>query len=349
MGDVLMSSPSFKAIKESFNCEITLLTSSQGVNVGRLIPEIDHVMGFDFPWVRVLKSGKSREVLSMIREIKERRFDGCVVFSVYSQSSLPAAFLAYLAEIPLRLAYCRENPYDLLTHWVPDKEPYTHILHQVERDLRLVAAIGAKTKNKKLSLHVKQGHVNKKLLALMGHAPSCYFVFHPGVSEQKRKYPVDYWIELGKSVYQKFQIPILLTGSREEIHLTRNIASKIGEGAISLAGIYTLEETVCLIGKARALVAVNTGPIHIAAAMQTPVLVLYAQTNPQHSPWMVPHKCIEYSIPTTLESQNEVIQFVNTTYYKETIPVPSPEIALAALQSLLIEQTKGVIETLKEE
>jgi hypothetical protein len=60
--------------------------------------------------------------------------------------------LAYLAGIPKRLAYCRENPYQLLTDWVPDQEPYTFIKHQVRRDLDLVAAVGAVTSNDQLQL-----------------------------------------------------------------------------------------------------------------------------------------------------------------------------------------------------
>ncbi len=348
MGDVLMSSPAFRAIKESFKCEITLLTSSKGAEIGRLIPEIDHLMCFDFPWVQVSKASKSVEVLAIIAEIKQRGFDGCIVLSVYSQNSLPAALVAYLAEIPLRLAYCRENPYALLTHWVPDKEPYSYILHQVKRDLKLVNSIGAKTENQRLSLQANEVDVVDKLQTCMGCVPNCFFVFHAGVSEQKRRYPVDNWIKLGKAVYKEFQIPILLTGSEDEIDMNQEITSKIGKGAISVAGLLTLEEVAWLIGRAQALISVNTGTVHIAAAMQTPVLVLYAQTNPQHSPWMVIHKCLEYSIPDSLKSQNEIIRFVNGACYRTSVPVPSSEIVLAALKELLCQVKNQIIDTLEQ-
>ena len=59
----------------------------------------------------------------MVRKLRARRFDGAVIFCVFSQNPLPAAFLCHLADIPLRLAYCRENPYKILTHWIPDPEP----------------------------------------------------------------------------------------------------------------------------------------------------------------------------------------------------------------------------------
>lgn len=348
MGDVLMSSPAFRALKESFNSEITLLTSSMGAEIGHLIPEVDRVMTFDFPWVQISRSSESDDVLSIVGEIKKRGFDGCIVFSVYSQNSLPAAFVAYLAHIPLRLAYCREKPYGLLTHWVPDKEPYSYILHQVERDLRLVSTIGAKSKNKRLSLHVRQLDLSPKLQVYIKSVRRGYFVFHPGVSEQKRRYPVDYWADLGKAVYKEFKMPIFFTGSGEEIDLNREIVLKIGKGAVSVAGLFTLEEVASLIGRANALIAVNTGTVHIAAALQTPVLVLYAQTNPQHCPWMVPYKCLQFSVADSLKSQNEVIRFVNNVYYRKLVPVPSAEVALMALRELLSNARNQISEDLKQ-
>lgn len=348
MGDVLMSSPAFRAIKESFACEITLLTSSKGFEIGQLIPEVDHLMSFDFPWVQVSKSNESAKLLSIVDKIKEKGFDGCIVFSVYSQNSLPAAFIAYLAGIPLRLAYCRENPYSLLTHWVPDKEPYSYILHQVERDLRLVNIIGAKTKNKRLSLRLNKSDVLQKLQVILNCVPTCYFVFHPGVSESKRRYPIDHWVELGKAVYQEFKLPILLTGSKEEIGLNREIALKIGKGATSIAGLFTLEEVATLIGRAHALIAVNTGTVHIAAALQTPVLVLYAQTNPQHFPWMVPYKCLEFSISESLKSKNEVVRFVDGIYYREPQAVPSAKMVLNALRKLLSKVNDQITESCEQ-
>lgn len=337
MGDVLMSTPAIRAIKETFKCEITLLTSSRGEEVARLIPEIDQVLCFDFPWVQTSHLAVGSQITNFIDEIKNHNFDGCIVFSVYSQNSLPPAFLAYLADIPLRLAYCRENPYGLLTHWLPDREPYSYILHQVERDLKLIEFIGATTSNKKLSLKICPDIfvIKKKIETIVSHVPKHYFILHPGVSEEKRKYPLEKWVKLGKSLYKEFGIPLLVTGSSNEKELVQEIVLKIGAGAYSFAGELNIEELAFIIKNADALIAVNTGTIHIAAAMQTLVIVLYAQSNPQHFPWMVAHKCLEYSVPAELKSQNEVIGFVNDTYYKERISFPSSHSILEALRELL--------------
>lgn len=335
MGDVLMCVPAIRALKETFVADITLLTSSKGKDITKLIGEIDSVLVYDFPWVQTNEVADNEHLLTFIEELKKQEFDGCIIFSVYSQNSLPSAMMAYLAGIPLRLAYSRENPYALLSHWIPDKEPYSYILHQVERDLKLVESIGAVTANRNLSLQIGITDIDDKIKSIVGRETKNFLVLHPGVSEEKRRYPSEKWIEIGKAIYKEFGIPLLVTGSVDEEALVNEIVSGIGNGAFSFAGKLTIEELADIIKKAKALVSVNTGTIHIAAALQTFVIVLYAQSNPQHIPWMVPHICLEYSIPFKSRSRNEVIKFVNDSYYKQWKAFPSSFDVLKILRKLL--------------
>lgn len=96
--------------------------------------------------------------------------------------------LAYMANIPERIAYCRENPYELLTIWLPDKEPYSYIQHQVERDLQLVNAIGARADNKRLQVKFNEAVFNAVKYKLIKENITFkrYIIIHPGVSEKKR-------------------------------------------------------------------------------------------------------------------------------------------------------------------
>src|ERR1700712_461516 len=154
MGDLVMSGPAIRALKEHFNAKITVLTSSLAKNIVSHMPEIDESIIFDLPWVKSNQIASSGKISEIVRIIKERRFDAAVIFTVYSQNPLPTAMLAYMAGIPKLLAYCRENPYGLLTDWIPEKEPYSVIKHQVRRDLDLVKTIGAIPGNEGLSLLV---------------------------------------------------------------------------------------------------------------------------------------------------------------------------------------------------
>ena len=156
MGDLIMSTPAIRALKETFGAKITVLTSSMAKGIIKHIPEIDDSIIFDLPWVKTSDTPDVAIFNQVITQLTELHFDAAIIFTVYSQNPLPTAMLAYLAGIPKILAYCRENPYHLITDWVPDKEPYTLIKHQVRRDLDLVATIGATTANEKLYLEADE-------------------------------------------------------------------------------------------------------------------------------------------------------------------------------------------------
>lgn len=334
MGDLLMSTPAIKALKETFNARITVLTSSMAEGISKLIPEIDETIVFNLPWVKLDSTELADGFNNIIETISERNFDAAVVFSVYSQNPLPAAMLAWLARIPLRLSYCRENPYHLLTHWVPDKEPFSTINHQVRRDLDLVAKIGAYPVNENLSLAISTESEQSALqkLAQSGadmHRP--WLIAHAGVSEEKRQYPFSYWVEACKKIIANTGYQIVFTGSSSERKLTDDLQNATGSQSFSLAGELSIEEFAALIKNTPLLISVNTGSVHIAAAFRTPMIVLYALSNPQHFPWLSKGKLFCYSVPKASQSKNEVIRFVNETWFSEHIEQVSPdELAIAA-------------------
>lgn len=339
MGDVLMSGPAMKALKESFGAEITLLTSSAGKGIARFMPVVDEVITYDVPWVKG-PSSETDSFSAMVALIKEKQFDAAVIFTVFSQNPLPSVMLAYLSQIPFRLSYCRENPYGLLTDWVPDEEPYTFIRHQVQRDLDLVKTIGAAIADSTLILK-PQGNVKGVLnkLADLGVDPAVpWVIFHPGVSEVKRQYPNALWIETGKLITQQLKCQVVITGAANEKDLCNNIRQGIGSDAFSVAGEFSLEEFINLIDQAPLTISVNTGTIHICAALQKPVIVLYALTNPQHTPWKTTGKVFPFPVEGNLQSRNEVLKFLQQTYFKEVVAGVTPQDIFLAARTILIDK-----------
>ncbi len=338
MGDILMSSPAIRALKETFNCHITLLTSAMGNFIAPFIEEIDDVIVADLPWVKTQKPLDEKQMSSLIAQLTKRNFDGAVIFTVYSQNPLPAAMLAYMTGIPKRLAYCRENPYHLLTDWVIEKEPYTIIKHQVERDLDLVKAINANVENKKIRINFSESAKKaaiEKIKTAGVNLEDDWLIVHPGVSETKREYSEGNWIETGKLLRDKLGLQVIITGSGNEKELCNRIQKGVGNNSFSLAGLLSLEEFIALISLSPLVISVNTGTVHIASATQTPVIVLYALTNPQHTPWKVPSSVLYYSVKEELRSKNPVVRYVSESVMDKKLRIPTPSEIIHEAEKLL--------------
>lgn len=344
MGDLMMSGPAIRALKESFRSNITVLTSSKAEGLANMLPFIDEVLVFDSPWMKLPDQNKAG-FMKLLESIRSRKFDACIIFTVYSQNPMPAIMLAYLAGIPLRLAYCRENPYDLLTNWVPDPEPYSVIRHQVKRDLKLVESIGAVSLNDDLEFPLDEAAMlatTAKFKTRGINIERPYLIFHCGVSETKRQYPSNLWVQAATLAADTFGWPILFTGSSEELPYIASIQAEVATETYLLAGELQLAEFAIALDRAQSVVSVNTGTIHLAAALKTPLVVLYAQSNPQHSPWNAPHRLFEYSVKDAMKSRNEVIRYVDRLLYDEHKDYPSPLEICEAIKELLSNALKAV-------
>ncbi len=192
LGDVLVTTPALHAIKASLpHASLTLLASPVGAQVAHLNPDIDEVLVYEAPWMDPWHQlpQDSRREQRIIGTIRERAFDGAIIFTSFRQSSLPAAYLCYLANIPLRLAASIDGPGSLLT--TRHKHP-VRTMHEVERGLDLVGAIGLTTPNRDLVLQVPEetrSHIDALLAASNGKGNRPLVVVHPGCSMPARTYP----------------------------------------------------------------------------------------------------------------------------------------------------------------
>ncbi len=302
LGDLLMTTPALRALKESRpGRRLTLLTSPAGAAAARLVPEVDDVIVYDAPWMKATAPRRdSAPDRAMADLLRARGFDGAAVFTVYSQNPLPSALLCYLADVPLRLAHCHENPYQLLTDWIKDPEPEQTIRHEVRRQLDLVAAVGCTTADERLSFRVPP-HARERVTRLLDEigldrqAP--WVVVHPGASAPSRRYPAESFAVAAGELAREDGWQVVFTGSEAERELVEQIRGSMGAPSWSMAGRLDLAGLGALLESAPLLIANNTGPVHVAAAVGTPVVDLYALTNPQHTPWAVPHRVLSYDVP----------------------------------------------------
>ncbi|MBX9627327.1 MAG: glycosyltransferase family 9 protein [Gemmataceae bacterium] len=272
---------------------MTLFASPAGASAAALLPGLHGLIVYDAPWMKATAPRASSQPDHGL--IDRLRRDGCaaVIFTVYSQNPLPAALTCLLADIPLRLAHCRESPYQLLTAWVEETEPERDVRHEVRRQLDLVAAVGCHTADERMRVIVPgeaAAHVRQtlRLLGLDDGRP--WAVVHPGAPAPSRRYPPALFARACRELVEEHGVRLVFTGDEAERPLVDEVREAMDAPSDCLAGELTLGELAALLAAAPLLVGNNTGPVHLASAVGCPVVDLYALTNPQHTPWMVPHR-----------------------------------------------------------
>jgi lipopolysaccharide heptosyltransferase II len=299
-GDVLMTTPALNALKEAVpGRHLTLLTSPSGARAARLVPAVDEIIEYEAPWMKSPGTNVAAD-RALVNRLAAGRYEGAVIFTVYSQNPLPAAYLVHLAGVPLCLAHCRENPYHLLSDWVPDPEPQKSVRHEVRRQLDLVATTGAYPSSEALSItlpRVARRRAAAALATLRVPRDGPLIVAHVGATAASRRYPPQRFAEALALIVDEHRASVVLTGDASEVALVEAVRAAALTATYSLAGCLEFAELCAVIEAADLLVSNNTAPVHIAAAVGTPVVDLYALTNPQHVPWQVPHRLLYRDVP----------------------------------------------------
>ncbi|GJH04547.1 glycosyltransferase family 9 protein [Paraburkholderia terrae] len=342
LGDVLMTTPAFHALRAACpDRRLTLLTSAAGAAVAPFLPDVDDVIRYDAPWAGRRPPRTHPADLAMRVLLEERHFDAAVIFTVYSQSPLPAATVCYMAGIRRRLARCRENPYALVNDWVRETEPERGVRHEVERQLTLVGAVGALTKRTNMRMRLRD--IDRTTLAAIMARRAIdparpYAIIHPGASAESRRYPAERFGEVAERIVRMTDMNIFVTGNAAEALLARTLIDAAGPRVRpfihDLTDAFELGAFAALIERAAVTISNNSGPVHIASALGAPVVDLYALTNPQHGPWQTPHRILFNDVECRWCYRSACPE----AHHACLRGIPSVEVANAALE--LVDETR---------
>ena len=289
-GDVLLTGPAIRAVAAGAR-RVTMLCSSRGSDAARLLPGVNDVVVYDAPWVAFEPAPlKAKETLGLVGKLATLELDRAIIFTSFHQSPLPLALLLRLAGVPFLAATSVDYPGSLLDirHRISDD------VHEVERSLDLAETAGYELPpGDDGGLAVKR---TGKRPPQLGDEP--YVVVHPGVSVPARAWAPEKNAALVEALLSGGR-RVVVTGGPSERNLTARVAGPPNPEVLDLGGETDLADLAEVIAVADAIVAGNTGPAHLAAAVGTPVVSLFAPTVPaaRWRPWRVPHVLLHRDVP----------------------------------------------------
>lgn len=294
-GDVVMLGPALRAIKAtSPQARITLLASPAGSKAAPLLPWVDDLLTWRSVWQDLghLPFDPTRE-RELIAQLAERRFDGALIFTSFSQTPHVAGYVCYLAGIPLRAGESKEFGGATLSDQLV---PAPDALHQIDRNLRLVAHLGFEARDPSPEIAIdddSRRSLARRLRALRIMPEQPLALLHPGASARARRYPAPRYGAVVRTLHRQGWATVL-TGSEREQPLLDEVCASTGEAVPRLTDL-SMPEFAALIARATVVVCGNTLPLHLADALRTPVVALYSGTDmiSQWEPRFAPSRVLQ--------------------------------------------------------
>lgn len=277
-GDLLLTGPAIRAVAHG-STHVTLLVGPRGRAVAPLLPGVDEIIEWAVPWLDPTPDGVDPDaVAALVKQLQQAELDRAVIFTSFHQSPLPTALLARLAGIGHVSAISEDYPGALLDvrHRVSDDLPET------QRALSLARAAGFALPDGDDG-RLRVGPL-PDVRALTGPGP--YVVVHPGTSVPARACPPAICAAIVTAL-RRAGHRVLVTGDGTDAALTSYVA---GLDGTDLGGRTDLAQLGAVLAGADCVVVGNTGPAHLAAAVGTPVVSLFAPTVPfeRWGPYGVP-------------------------------------------------------------
>jgi ADP-heptose:LPS heptosyltransferase len=264
LGDVLLTGGAVRSVADSAD-RVTMLVGPRQAATARMLPGVDSVLEFEAPWVVLDPPPLSPAAVAVLLEqIRRERFDIALICTSFHQSPLPLALLLRMAGVGWIGAVSVDYPGSLLDlrHAVPDDLP------EPERNLALAVAAGFTPDAHGARLAVRRPLPEAR--PLTGDQP--YVVFHPGAATSARRPTAEHSRTLVAGLVAAGH-RVVVTGSAAESTLTGFVAAA---QAVDLSGQLDLPLLAAVLDRASCVVAPNTGPAHLAAAVGTPVVSLFA-------------------------------------------------------------------------
>jgi ADP-heptose:LPS heptosyltransferase len=255
LGDTLWALPALQSLKDSLpNAKICLLTKQIGLEIFQNSPFLDQIF--------LLKEPFFKDIFSLWRALKKEKFDTILIFHTSQRLTLPLCALLGANTIVGSSGINKGLDY-LLT-----KKTNTSYQHEIDRRLSIINEIGAKVTTKTMVWDAPKSLREKT---------TKWIAIHPGSKDLFKRWPIDYFAKVANELID-LGYEVFITGNEVEKPLLYSLREKTTKSQIFLPK--SLEEFGSFLKHVDLLISNDTGPVHLAASIQTPLLALYGPTDP---------------------------------------------------------------------
>jgi heptosyltransferase-2 len=294
IGDAVMTTPAVRAIRRNFPAaEITLLAKPWVLPVFAHSSRIDRFLVYDVKGRHRGLAGRWR----LIGDIRRRHFDAAILL----QNAFEAALITAAAGIPVRIGFDTDGRTLLLTDPVR-RPPGIKKRHQTDYYLQILRGSGLLARDDRLELTLAEADRKRAVgrleaegvgsgKPLVGLNPSATF----GPAKQ---WPEDRFAALGDWIADRYGARILIFGGPGDEVLGRRIADRMRHRPVNLAGRTELAEAMALIGILDLFITNDSGLMHVAAALDAPLIAIFGSTDPVATgPWGSRSRVVRTDVP----------------------------------------------------
>jgi len=292
LGDIVMAMPAYEAIRKSFpEAKISWLVRPEFAPLLELLPSLDEIIIFDrkllTKWWCNYKSFTA--LTDLIRKLKRSKFDVVVDF----QGLFRTGILTWLTGCKKRFGMKNAREFAPLF--------YDHKVDPPEKSIHVADYYIEIAKEMKAQLHYAQFHLTPELpdaAKVQGYMssdklePAQYVVLIPGSANPLKRWPAENFAKIADKIAEDYALKIVVVGTEAEKNITKRIANLSNVKIYDYAGKTNLPELAYLLNTAALVVANDTGPGHIAAALGSPLVMILGPSNPHMvGPWKRP-ECV---------------------------------------------------------
>jgi heptosyltransferase II len=280
IGDVVLSTPVIKAVRDAYpKAHIAFLVRPYAVDAVKGNPYLNEVITYD-------KKG----TLKLISQLFVKAFDLAIVLHPTARTH----WIAFLAGIPERAGYDKKMGL-FLTKRIPHTKQLG-LKHEIDYTLDILRYIGIEPKERDLYFPIDIGSERKisALLAKKGIGGSdTIVVLNPAASCPSKRWRPENFAKVGDALVERFGAKVVIIADLRDRIFADGVANSMKKGSVNLAGLTTVADLGSVLKRAKLFISNDSGPVHIACAVGTPVIAIFGRSDRGLSPrrWGPSGKC----------------------------------------------------------